>query len=50
MKNFVKYFLLAFVPFLLYGFYKGTTLRTEVVRDGVYKNIRLIPENTQVLL
>jgi len=45
MKDFVKYFLLAFIPFLLYGFYKGTTLRNEVVRDVVYKNIRLAPKN-----
>lgn len=45
MKDFIKYFLLAFIPLLVYGFYNGYTKRAEVVRNKLYQDIRLRGEN-----
>jgi hypothetical protein len=41
MKDFIKYFLLAFIPLLVYGFYNGYGQRKEVVRAKLYQDIRL---------
>ncbi len=45
MKDFIKYFLLAFIPLLVYGFYNGYSKRTEIVKNKLYQDIRLRGEN-----
>jgi len=41
MKDFIKYFLVAFIPFLIYGFYNGYGQRAAVIKSKLYQDMRL---------